>query len=215
MSGLPQPVAMAIVRASCATSMAVFFAMVFPLMFLVLFGGVFDDQGTAQDHDRSRSATSPCSTRLSPEARGRPSTRPSTVTHSRRPRRPRSSRCARATPTSRSRMRGDTLVAHYTQTDQVKAAIDAGHAPRLRRRRQPWPRPGSRRRYTLATERVEDESLKTIQFVTPGLLGWAVAMSATFGAAATLVRLAQTQAAAAAAAVARSDRVGRRRPGRW
>ena len=35
-------------------------------------------------------------------------------------------------------------------------------------------------------QRVEDESLKTIQFVTPGLLGWAVAMSAAFGAAATL-----------------------------
>ena len=35
-------------------------------------------------------------------------------------------------------------------------------------------------------QRVEDESLETIQFVTPGLLGWAIAMSATFGAAATL-----------------------------
>lgn len=33
---------------------------------------------------------------------------------------------------------------------------------------------------------MEDDSLQTIQFVTPGLLGWAVAMSASFGAAATL-----------------------------
>ncbi|MBS4752584.1 ABC transporter permease [Nocardioides sp. zg-ZUI104] len=40
--------------------------------------------------------------------------------------------------------------------------------------------------YSLVTEAVEDDSLTTIQFVTPGLLGWAVAMSAAFGAAATL-----------------------------
>jgi ABC-2 type transport system permease protein len=33
---------------------------------------------------------------------------------------------------------------------------------------------------------VEDRSLKEIQYITPGLLGWAVAMSASFGAAATL-----------------------------
>ena len=33
---------------------------------------------------------------------------------------------------------------------------------------------------------MEDESLESIAFVTPGLLGWAVAMSASFGAAATL-----------------------------
>ena len=33
---------------------------------------------------------------------------------------------------------------------------------------------------------MEDDSLTAIQFVTPGLLGWAVAMSASFGAAATL-----------------------------
>ena len=40
--------------------------------------------------------------------------------------------------------------------------------------------------YGFEAERVEDDSLDTIQFVTPGLLGWAVAMSAAFGAAATL-----------------------------
>ena len=33
---------------------------------------------------------------------------------------------------------------------------------------------------------MEDSSLKVIQFITPGLLGWAIAMSAAFGAAATL-----------------------------
>ncbi len=86
-------------------------------------------------------------------------------------------------------MQGDTLVAHYTQTDQVKAAVTAGRPPRLRRRHQRRPlsaAAGQEPTYDLRTERVEDDSLKTIQFYTPGLLGWAVAMSASFGAAATL-----------------------------
>ncbi|MEZ5252473.1 MAG: ABC transporter permease [Microthrixaceae bacterium] len=37
--------------------------------------------------------------------------------------------------------------------------------------------------YTLSIETVEDAALSAIQVMTPGLLGWAVAMGATFGAA--------------------------------
>ncbi len=37
--------------------------------------------------------------------------------------------------------------------------------------------------FTLDATAVEDESLKPIQFIAPGLLGWAVAMGATFNAA--------------------------------
>jgi ABC-2 type transport system permease protein len=42
----------------------------------------------------------------------------------------------------------------------------------------PWP---------YRCDQVEDKSLKTIQYITPGLLGWAIATGATFGAALTLV----------------------------
>ncbi|MFJ2865493.1 ABC transporter permease [Kitasatospora sp. NPDC087314] len=41
--------------------------------------------------------------------------------------------------------------------------------------------------YVLDAQQVEDKSLKSIQFLTPGLLGWAVATGAVFGAALTLV----------------------------
>ncbi|MDB1086751.1 ABC transporter permease [Streptomyces sp. ACA25] len=41
--------------------------------------------------------------------------------------------------------------------------------------------------YLLNTDRVEDESVQAIQFYTPGLLGWAVAMGASFMSAFTLV----------------------------
>ncbi|MDT0342806.1 ABC transporter permease [Streptomyces litchfieldiae] len=41
--------------------------------------------------------------------------------------------------------------------------------------------------FELATEQVEDRSVKPIQYLTPGLLGWAIAMGASFMSAFTLV----------------------------
>lgn len=46
---------------------------------------------------------------------------------------------------------------------------------------------GQPSQFTLDAAQVEDESLQPIQFLTPGLLAWAVSMSAVFGAALTLV----------------------------
>ncbi len=80
---------------------------------------------------------------------------------------------------------GGEIIAHYTQTDQTKAAITQG-ALRAFVDGANVAATGEPPAYTLTTERVEDDSLSTIQFITPGLLGWAVAMSAAFGAAATL-----------------------------
>ncbi|MFD9128957.1 ABC transporter permease [Kitasatospora sp. NPDC059571] len=41
--------------------------------------------------------------------------------------------------------------------------------------------------FTMVTEQVEDKSLKSIQFLTPGLLGWAIASGAMYGASFTLI----------------------------
>jgi ABC-2 type transport system permease protein len=89
-------------------------------------------------------------------------------------------------------MDGDTLVAHYTQTDQVRAAMVRGTlsafvdgANQTLSDTPPT--------YAFEARSVEDESLAPIQFFTPGLLGWAVAMSAAFGAAATLQGWRQTK----------------------
>jgi ABC-2 type transport system permease protein len=46
---------------------------------------------------------------------------------------------------------------------------------------------GQPARYLLTVANVEDASLKPIQYLTPGLLGWAIATGATFTAASTLV----------------------------
>lgn len=82
--------------------------------------------------------------------------------------------------------KGDDLVLHYSAADQVVAATVQGTlsgfvdgANQAISKTPP--------RFTLTSERVEDESLKPIQFLAPGLLGWAVAMGATFNTAMPMV----------------------------
>ncbi len=82
--------------------------------------------------------------------------------------------------------RGNTLVLRFSIADPTKAGLvnsvlgsivqDANQAASD----QPA-------RFTLAASQVEDKSLKAIQYFTPGLLGWALASGAAFGAAITLV----------------------------
>ena len=77
-------------------------------------------------------------------------------------------------------------MAHYTQTDQVKAAITQG-ALRAFVDGANVAATGEPPTYTLERRAGRGRlALTTIQYVTPGLLGWAIAMSAAFGAAATL-----------------------------
>lgn len=81
---------------------------------------------------------------------------------------------------------GPTLQLWYSQADQVISSqvigtfsgiVDAGNLAVA----------GVEPIFNLETQQVEDESLQAIQFVTPGILGWAVALSASFGASLNLV----------------------------
>ncbi|NUR08987.1 MAG: ABC transporter permease [Nocardioidaceae bacterium] len=162
--------------------MSLFFALVFPLMFLVLFGGIFNF------------ASSPKITMVVvgqvplfdnlPDGARQAFDDSFEVTRSRD--------ADRAVAEVRKgdadvavQMRGNTVVAHYTQADQTKAAVTRGTLNAFVDGAN-QAASGTPPRYRLDAVRVEDQSLKAIQFVTPGLLGWAVAMSAAFGAAATL-----------------------------
>lgn len=161
---------------------AVFFSLVFPLMFLFLFGGVFAHQGQSRA-DLVQIGSVPLIDRMPADAR---TAFDRAFDVSRTEDRARAlSQVRKGDADAAVEMNGNTLIAHYTQTDQVKAAItqgtlqafvDAANAAAS----------GSPPAFAFRAVRVEDQSLKTIQFVTPGLLGWAVAMSAAFGAAATL-----------------------------
>jgi ABC-2 type transport system permease protein len=81
---------------------------------------------------------------------------------------------------------GDTVVVHYSAADQVRAGTVRGVLQSLVQQAN-QALSGTPARLKVDPQQVEDKSLKAIQFVTPGLLGWAVATGATFGAALTLV----------------------------
>jgi len=172
----------AIIKGFVRDKASVFFALIFPLMFLVLFGGIFADQTQSKVDliavgDVSLIDDLPNDARAAFDETFDVST---------------TDDLAGALEDVRKgdadvavEMAGETLVAHYTQTDQVKAAITQG-ALRAFVDGANVAASGAPPRFAFEAERVEDDSLSTIQFVTPGLLGWAVAMSASFGAAATL-----------------------------
>ncbi len=161
---------------------SVFFSVVFPLMFLVLFGGVFNYDSSPRIQLVQVGAV-PLVEQLPPAAH-RAFDRTFEVTRT-------GDRAAALAQVRKGdadvavEMRGDALVAHYTQADPTKAAVTRGTLSAFVDGAN-LAVSGAAPRYTLRAQRVEDQSLKTIQFVTPGLLGWAVAMSAAFGAAATL-----------------------------
>jgi ABC-2 type transport system permease protein len=173
----------ALVKGFVRDRQAVFFSVFFPLMFLVLFGGVFANQGTSKidlvevgnvgliDHlpSQGRAAFHDAFT--------------VTKTHS----------LAHAIQQVRDgdaglavEQRGKKVIVHYSRADQVTAAVAQGtirsfvqYANLAASGRPPT--------FGYQAKQVEDKSLQTIQYVTPSLLGWAISMSATFGAAATLV----------------------------
>jgi len=172
----------AIVRGFVRDRSSVFFAIVFPLMFLVLFGGVF----SSQDQSKIEMIQVGEIALLDDLPAGAAAAFEQTFDITR------SDDAAAAIAEVRKgdadvavEARRDELVAHYTQTEQVTAAIVQGTL-RAFVDGANVALSGAPPAYSLRTEAVEDDSLETIQFVTPGLLGWAIAMSASFGAAATL-----------------------------
>jgi ABC-2 type transport system permease protein len=179
----------AILRGFLRDRTSVFFAVVFPLMFLVLFGGLFSDQSQPKI-DMIEVGSVTLFDDLPPDAQ-RAFDETFDVT--------RSDDLDDAVEQVRKgdadvalEQQGDELVAHYTQTDQAGAAITQGtlrafvDGINVAATGQPPT-------YSLEVESVEDDSLDAIQYYTPGLLGWAVAMSAAFGAAATLQGWRQTK----------------------
>jgi len=162
---------------------ALFFTVLFPLMFLVLFGGIFANP------------TAPKVTVLEvgavPLVDGIPSADRVQLDQAVKFSRDDNlddalSQVRKGNVDAAVQQSGGDLLLHYSMADQVKAGavqeifsslVDSGNLTAA----------GARPTYTLRGQQVEDQSLKTIQYITPGLLGWAVATGATFGAALTLI----------------------------
>ncbi|MGH3510134.1 MAG: ABC transporter permease [Nocardioidaceae bacterium] len=175
-------IARAIAKGFVRDKMSLFFAVVFPLMFLILFGAVFANQGSPRI-DLIEIGHIPVLDSLPPAAT-KSFDASFKVSHS-HDLEGSVTKVRKGDAGAVVQMVGDSLVVHYTKADAVGAAtaigtlsayVDAANVAAT----------GQRPRYGFEPRSVEDQSLKTIQFITPGLLGWAVAMSAAFGAAATL-----------------------------
>jgi ABC-2 type transport system permease protein len=82
--------------------------------------------------------------------------------------------------------RGDMLVVRYAASDQVGGATVRGIVEGVVNRAN-LEAAGGAPRYAVEASRVEDESLSPIEFFTPGLLSYGIAMGAVFGVALTLV----------------------------
>ncbi len=175
-------VAIAIIKGFVRDRAALFFAIVFPLMFLVLFGGIFTDQG-ASKVDMIQVGAVPIFDDMSGGAKEAfddtfEVTKSDDIDAA-------VAQVRKGDADVAIMMDGSNLVAHYTQTDAVSAAMTQGALSAFVDGAN-MAAAGTPPTVQLKPERVEDDSLEAIQFVTPGLLGWAVAMSAAFGAAATL-----------------------------
>ncbi|HEX8495856.1 MAG TPA: ABC transporter permease [Actinomycetales bacterium] len=81
---------------------------------------------------------------------------------------------------------GDRLVLRYAASDTLTAAVVQGVLSGVVDRSN-VAATGQPPRSTLEPARVEDSSLRPIQFTTGGILSWGVATSAAFGAALTIV----------------------------
>jgi len=80
---------------------------------------------------------------------------------------------------------GRQLIVHYSIANSTTAGIvQAVFSSIVQQADQAQAGPAG---YQLLTKQVESTTLKPIQFLAPGLLGWAVASGAAFGAAITLV----------------------------
>ncbi len=178
-----QSLSLAMLKGYLRDRQAVFFSVFFPLMFLVLFGGVFANQGQSK---LSLVEVGPVPVIDSLPAGAKAAFDDSfDVT--------KSTDLSAALTSVRDgdsviavEQHGDQLIAHYSDADRVQSAVAQGILQSFVQTAN-IAASGQPPTYSLDSQRIEDKSLKTIQFVTPGLLGWAIATSATFGAAATLV----------------------------
>ena len=162
---------------------ALFFTVLFPLMFLVIFGGIFGHQTTSKVEvlEIGKAPVLEQAVRQGGGQLGevmkvsRASDRAAALR-----------KVEKGDADAAVEQAGDRLVVHYSAADQVKSGTVRGLMNSIVQaaNQAATGRPPA---YTMAAQQVEDDSLKAIQFFTPSLLGWALASAGVFGASQTLV----------------------------
>jgi ABC-type multidrug transport system permease subunit len=162
---------------------ALFFSILIPLFFLVIIGGLFAKQPTPKSKVLQIGAVPivdqmPAGTRAD---LGR-SLKITKISD----RQAALSKVRKGDYDAAVEQQGDRLTIDFSAADPVESGTAQGQIQALVQAAN-QAASGRPPRYTLRAQRVEDESLKPIQYITPGLLGWALASAGMFGASTTLV----------------------------
>jgi ABC-2 type transport system permease protein len=169
----------ALLRGYVRDRTALAFSILLPVLFLVLFGALYRNSGAPK-----LTVIEVGNVSLLSNANQTDLSRVLTVTHS-------GNQDAalhevrRGNADAAVQQQGRQLIVHYSIADSTTAGIvQAVFSSIVQQADQAQAGPAS---YRLLTKQVESTTLKPIQFLAPGLLGWAVASGAAFGAAITLV----------------------------
>ncbi|MFC6883969.1 MULTISPECIES: ABC transporter permease [Actinomadura] len=163
---------------------ALFFTVLFPLMFLVIFGGIFGKQTTSKVNVIAVGPVPVLEQALAHDSGGGLG---KTLKLTRKTDRSAAlKKVEKGDADAAVEQRGNQLTVHYSAADQVKAGTARGLLDSIVQSAN-QAASGKAPTYNMASQAVEDDSLKAIQFFTPSLLGWALASAGVFGASQTLV----------------------------
>ena len=171
----------ALLRGYVRDRTALAFSILLPVLFLALFGSLYRNSTTPK-----LSVIEIGNVSLLSNAASQPDlSRVLTVTHDRN-QDAALGEVRRGNADAAVQQQGRQLIVHYSIADSTTAGIvQAVFSSIVQQADQA--RAGPAGSYQLLTKQVESTTLKPIQFIAPGLLGWAIASGATFGAAITLV----------------------------
>ncbi|GLZ81687.1 transport permease protein [Actinorhabdospora filicis] len=165
-----------------------FFTLLFPLMFLVIFGAIF---GGGSDTKPGKVIEIGDVAVLDNMAKADPDalkdlleiTKSSDEADAKQ-------QVASGDAAAAIKQDGQTVTIYYSAADRTQAGIVTGILSGIVENTNlemlKAAAPGTPT-IAVTTDQVEDKALKPIQYLTPGLLGWAISMSGVFGAAMTLV----------------------------
>lgn len=162
---------------------SLFFTLFFPLFFIIIFGTVFADQGASKQKVALVGEVPLIQTLPAPAKAGLDEVLELSTAASESEA---LEQVRKGDLTATVQQQGDKLVVRYSAADQVKSAtvmgvlrsfVDSSNVAAT----------GSPPKYSLQAQQVEDASLQNIQYVTPGMIGYGIAIGATFGAAMTLI----------------------------
>ncbi|MFC4913481.1 ABC transporter permease [Actinomadura gamaensis] len=162
---------------------ALFFTVLFPLLFLVIFGGVFGKQTTGKVEVVEVGSVPVLDRALARDPSGELG---KTVKIKHDGLAGALKKVGKGDADAAVEQQGGRVVVHYSGADQVKSGVVQSIVQQVTNSAN-LAATGRPPAYTVTAQQVEDKSIKGINFYTPSLLGWALASAGMFGASQTLV----------------------------